>query len=99
MRLQPTARQAIVATVARQLGSGAQVRLFGSRLDDAARGGDVDLHISVQQTPPNAAMECARLAVALQRQLDGRKVDVRLWWPSLPVTAIDRVALREGVLL
>ena len=79
MRLQPAARQAIARTVAQVLGNDAQVRLFGSRLDDAARGGDVDLHISLVKAPPNPAWDCAKLSVALQRQLDGRKVDVRLW--------------------
>jgi predicted nucleotidyltransferase len=81
------------------LGEGAQVRLFGSRLDDAARGGDVDLHVSLAKAPPNPAWDCAKLAVALQRQLEGRKVDVRLWWPELTPQSIDRVAWHDGVVL
>jgi predicted nucleotidyltransferase len=99
MRLQPLAREAIARTVAKVLGNDAQVRLFGSRLDDAARGGDVDLHISLVKAPLNPAWDSASLSVALQRQLDGRKVDVRLWWPDLPPQSIDRVAWHDGVLL
>ena len=80
-------------------GPGAQVRLFGSRLDDTAKGGDIDLHVLVPEQVDNPIWEASLLAVQLQRQLDGRKVDVRLLdgvQASLPV---DNIALSEGVLL
>ena len=43
MRLSPSQIQAIVAATAELAGSDAQVRLFGSRLDDTLHGGDIDL--------------------------------------------------------
>ena len=45
MRLSPAQIATIRAAAATHFGSGTAVWLFGSRLDDAARGGDVDLYI------------------------------------------------------
>lgn len=82
-------------------GDRAQVRLFGSRLDDSAKGGDIDLHVHVQVQGgvDNPIWEASLLAAQLQRQLDGRKVDVRLLDAHQAHLPVDEVALSEGVLL
>lgn len=51
MRLSEAQRQAVVQAVAQACGPQARVRLFGSRLDDALRGGDVDRLVIGPQTP------------------------------------------------
>lgn len=83
MRLTAGQIQAIKQTVQASLGLPAQVRLFGSRLDDEAKGGDVDLHVSVAQ--PVNVWATAQCASRLERSLDGRKVDVRMWAHGQPV--------------
>ena len=45
MRLTPAQINAIKSTAQTVLGDGARVTLFGSRVDDSAKGGDVDLMI------------------------------------------------------
>ena len=45
MRLTKQQTHAIIQTVSRLAGTGAAVYLFGSRLNDQAKGGDVDLLI------------------------------------------------------
>ena len=45
MRLSEAETAIIRQAVADTFGSGARVRLFGSRTDDAGRGGDVDLYV------------------------------------------------------
>lgn len=45
MRLKPEQTQFIKSTIARHFGDDARIWLFGSRVDDAKRGGDVDLFV------------------------------------------------------
>jgi len=45
MRLKSEQVELIKASVARHFGASSQVWLFGSRADDARRGGDVDLYV------------------------------------------------------
>lgn len=51
MRLTIDQTRVILQCVRRQFGADAQVKLFGSRLDDSARGGDVDLLVETQAPP------------------------------------------------
>ena len=100
MRLAPEHALLIKQQVQAVLGPGAQVRLFGSRTDDAARGGDIDLHVSVGSLVPRSpfsVLTTARLAALLERQLGGRKVDIRLWSEGQPLLPIDQVALSQGI--
>ncbi len=99
MRLDPSAIATIRATVRDMLGAQAEVRLFGSRLDDTARGGDIDLHVSTPTPLDNPVWSAALLAARLQRRLGGRSVDVRLLAPGVRRQPIDDIAQREGVLL
>ena len=99
MRLSPEQVYIIHTQVAHSLGDRAQVRLFGSRTNDEARGGDIDLHVTLPEPVPSPAWATACLSAALERQLDGRKVDVRLWAPGQPQLPVDEIALREGISL
>jgi predicted nucleotidyltransferase len=99
MRLSPQSQAIIHQAVVQRFGEKAQVRLFGSRLDDAAKGGDIDLHVRVPGEVDNPIWEASLLAAQLQRQLDGRKVDVRLLVDTQNTLAVDKVALSEGILL
>ncbi len=51
MRLTPSQIETICSTARQTLGEGAQVSLFGSRLDDQRKGGDVDLLVQAQPEP------------------------------------------------
>ncbi len=99
MRLSSIQAQTIRQTVAAVLGQGAEIVLFGSRVDEGAAGGDVDLLITISQTLMNPAYTAAFLAIKLERALDGRKVDIVLRTPSSPSRPIHEIALRTGVAL
>lgn len=99
MRLSAHQIEQLKYLAAAESGPHARLRLFGSRLDDAARGGDVDLLLEIDQAVDNPAWLAARFAARASRALDGRKVDVLLAAPNLQRLPIHEIALREGVLL
>ena len=99
MRLTPEQVAIIREAAAEVFGSDARVWLFGSRVDDAKRGGDIDLLIECDQTITNPAFSAARMAAQVQRGLHGRKVDVLLSAPDLLRLPIHEIARSQGVSL
>lgn len=99
MRLTEQQTQSIRRLAREVAGETARVRVFGSRLDDEARGGDVDLLLEVDRPVENPALLSARLAARVSRLMSGRRVDVLLSAPNLLRQPIHEIALREGRLL
>ena len=99
MRLTPAQIDAIKSTATAVLGEGAQVTLFGSRVNDTAKGGDVDLMIEVPQDVADPAVMSARIASQVSRAMHGRRVDVLLKAPNLLEQPIHRIAAHQGVAL
>lgn len=99
MRLNDSQIAAIRRITREQAGESATVRLFGSRLDDSAKGGDVDLLIELPDSVADPAPLSARIAGRISRELDNRKVDVVLAAPNLMTLPIHEIARREGCLL
>ena len=77
-------------------GDRARVRIFGSRLDDNARGGDLDLLLELPEPAANPALMAARLAAKVSRLMHGRKVDVLIAAPNLMRLPIHDMAFKEG---
>ncbi|MEY3106372.1 MAG: hypothetical protein RIT35_538 [Pseudomonadota bacterium] len=99
MRLDNKTRQIIKDEVASQLGPKATVRLFGSRVDDRQRGGDIDLLIEPDHNLTQRIQAECQLAARLYIQLGGRKVDVLIKNPFEPPLAIHEQALQHGIVL
>ena len=99
MRLSPTDICAIRRTVTVAVGDAADVVLFGSRVDDSAKGGDIDLLVILDWTPANVPLTAALLAAKLERVLRGRPVDVVIQTPESPSQPIYQTALRTGIVL
>ena len=99
MRL-TTAQIAVIREgVAQLAGDAARVWLFGSRVRDDARGGDVDLLLELDEAVSEPALLSARLAARISRAMHGRKVDVLIKAPNLLLLPIHSIALAEGVRL
>ncbi|WP_430623893.1 nucleotidyltransferase domain-containing protein [Marinimicrobium locisalis] len=96
MRLTPHQRTVIRQTSEKVFGPGVEVYLFGSRLDDSRRGGDIDLLIIPQEAVPRPALSAARCASQLERRLDGRHVDVVIQSPELQSKPIHQIARQTG---
>jgi len=90
----------IIRQLAQQVaGSQSRVRVFGSRLDDMAHGGDLDLMLELPEAVDNPALIAAQMSARVSRAMHGRKVDVLLSAPNLMRLPIHEVAFREGKLL
>lgn len=100
MRLTEQQRVVIKQTLLKHFGAASELRLFGSRVDDSARGGDIDLYIEPEIQQPDDIVEAKLNAlVELHRQLGEQKIDLvinRKQGVSLP---IYQVAKETGVLL
>jgi predicted nucleotidyltransferase len=99
MRLDNKTHQIIVNEVAAQFGRAVTVRLFGSRVDDSLRGGDIDLLIeSTEPLADRIQAEC-QLAARLFIKLGGRKVDVLIKDPNCTDQPIYQQAIDTGMML
>jgi predicted nucleotidyltransferase len=99
MRLSPQARRTIRDTVTDLLGPGASVRLFGSRVDETTRGGDIDLLVEVDHVLENRPAAARRLAARLQMALGDQRIDVVLIDPATLPQPIHDAARSQGVYL
>ncbi|MDZ7592159.1 MAG: nucleotidyltransferase domain-containing protein [Rubrivivax sp.] len=88
MRLTLQERSAIAQAARDTLAAGTQVSLFGSRTDDNARGGDIDLLVETPLPMPAAEWVARRQAFVarLYRLLGERRIDVVVSSPAVAVT-------------
>lgn len=96
MRLSEHERHIIREATAEVFGPGTQVMLFGSRVDDAKRGGDIDLFVEASNST-DIMMKKIRLAAQLQMRLGEQKIDIVV--ASDSSRRIEQEAHRTGVVL
>ena len=99
MRLTDDQIQTIRRLAHQVAGSQCRVRVFGSRLDDTAHGGDIDLMLELSEPLDNPALIAAQMSALVSRAMHGRKVDVLLSAPNLMRLPIHDIAFKEGVVL
>ena len=99
MRLKSEYKDKIKAIVQEVAGPDANVVLFGSRIDDSKRGGDVDLLIELPFKTDKPAALSALLASKISRVMSGRKTDIIISAPNLKKLPIHQHAKETGILL
>lgn len=99
IRLTETQVKLIKSEVAKLFGERAAVYLFGSRVNAAAKGGDIDLYIELSEPLPNALALSLKLNGALQLAFGMQKIDILTHAPGQPLQPVHRQALQKGVLL
>jgi len=92
MRLSPEQTRLILRTVAERAGPGSRVMLFGSRTDDARRGGDVDLLI--ESDPPLSNLQRIDIQSRLEEALF---LPVDIVVPGKKPTAFQQLARATAV--
>ncbi len=99
MRLSPR-QLTIIRDLAREhFGEGAEVYLFGSRVDDGRRGGDIDLFIDMPGIVQKKNEKTSQFTVALQRSLGEQRIDIVVRDSGSRQLPIHDVARSTGVRL
>lgn len=99
MRLTANEIAAIIDCAARHFGANAVVRLFGSRVHDHLRGGDIDLHITTEDERTDVFGAKACFKDDLERRIGERRIDVLVSGPGGSLRPIEAIALRTGIIL
>jgi len=76
----------------------ADIYLFGSRLDDARHGGDIDLYV---ETAINEKLikHKTRMLSKLWERIGVQRIDIIIKPRSAPLKAIHRIAKKTGIQL
>jgi predicted nucleotidyltransferase len=96
MRLTPFQQSELKAIAREVCGEDVQVFVFGSRLDDNKKGGDIDLLIKVNQVVTNPAWIVAKVQAKAMIKLGEQKIDVLIDAPNLTRLPIYDIALSQG---
>ena len=91
MRLNTNQIQAIRYAASNTFGDNAAVWLFGSRVDDAKKGGDIDILVRLAPTADDQPFaKKIRMLILLERLLGERKIDVVIEQPNdaRPIVAV-----------
>lgn len=96
MRLDPSEVDAIRTAVREVFGAAATARLFGSRVRDDLKGGDIDLLVEVEPGQGSIANE-QRLRDRVAPAVEDLRIDIVLRERGTPLRPIERIALRDGI--
>ncbi len=99
MRLTEHAISVIRHLVRQHFGHKANVYLFGSRVDDAKRGGDIDLYVDIAETLDDKAGAVLKFNATLQATLGEQRIDVIVRDGATRSLPIHEQAKRTGVRL
>lgn len=86
--------RAAISDAIRQADAQAQIHLFGSRVDDDAKGGDIDLLVLSKRIDLMAKLD---ILAQLHNKLGERKIDIAVY-PNT-TRPFPRMVLQEGVRL
>ena len=99
MRLSQHSQQIIRDTVREVFGDEAKVKLFGSRTNDDARGGDIDLLVELPSITAEIERKTMQLTARLQLSIGDQPINVLVIDPSTPKQPIHEQASITGISL
>jgi predicted nucleotidyltransferase len=99
MRLTAFEIDAIRRCARRHFGEHCVVRLFGSRVDDARRGGDIDLHIESETIDQATLTKEIMFRKELKDIIGEQQIDVLVRAPDYTPRPIDQIATETGIRL
>ena len=81
----------VIKSVVKEFDSKAEVKLFGSRVDDAKKGGDIDLLIISDKI---TFSEKLSILIKLKENIGDQKIDILIYDPN---KTFHKIAYAEGV--
>jgi predicted nucleotidyltransferase len=99
MRLSESVRDSLTKAFESVFAPEDELYLFGSRVDDSLRGGDIDLLVTSSAAPAELVRRRSRFASLLARSLGDRKIDIVVYRTGSPRASIHDHALAQGVLV
>lgn len=96
MRLSKEQIKVIIQCAHRSFGETAKIWLFGSRVDDNKKGGDIDLYIETDKETGIVAAKLEMLGF-LQSVFGEQKIDILVKRGNQPSSAIQEIAKSSGV--
>ena len=93
MRIQPEEQSAIISTIT-SFDKESEIYIFGSRLDDSKRGGDIDVLV---KSDVICRSMLASIEDELFRKIDEQKIDFVLTRKKKP-SSFSRMVLAKGAL-
>ncbi|PWV78210.1 nucleotidyltransferase domain-containing protein [Halomonas sp. A11-A] len=96
MRLTPEQVAIIKQAAVEVFGDRVSVKLFGSRLNDAVRGGDIDLLVESPDIIESRMDKMLTLTARLQLRLGDQPIDILVVDPATPLNPVHRHAIQTG---
>ena len=93
MRLTQNQRNIITTTI-KEFDSNAEIRLFGSRMDDQKKGGDIDIFIISSRLSYRNKLA---IRYKLKDKLGDRKIDILI--KEQPDNAFSRFAYKNSIII
>ncbi|PKL18905.1 MAG: DNA polymerase subunit beta [Spirochaetae bacterium HGW-Spirochaetae-5] len=94
MRLTEFQRKKIVDAIMTQFGSEAEIYLFGSRVDDNKKGGDIDLLVAVHGNSGDLELKKIKSVTGIQFAIGDQKIDLIV---TPDISCDSRLVVREAV--
>ncbi len=94
MRLNDFQREKITEAVINQFGEDAEIFLFGSRVDDNKKGGDIDLLVVAAVDCTDVELKKIRSVTAIQFAIGDQKIDLVV---TRDIKNDQRLVVREAL--
>ncbi len=99
MRLSQLQHDIIIQETKKMFGISVTIRLFGSRVNDKLKGGDIDLFLEFPNKNPDLWKKILHLNTALQKRLGEQKIDIIAHQRGEHLSDIHKEALKNGIIL
>jgi predicted nucleotidyltransferase len=96
MRISNFERNSIIKNAKKIFGRDVEIFLFGSRIDDNKKGGDIDLYVKTN-IKDNLHQKKFNFIIALEDEIGEQKIDVIIAKDS--TREIEKEAIKNGIIL